>query len=130
MKPDLRLRVMERETGFEPATSYLEGRHSATELLPLVTTGVNSIFYTLFSLPVNEHNVVIQVYASRKDKMDLLTVFAISERRMTEGLLFPTSILWRVIGLIPTFRANCCRVKPLLFRSDLILAPISSTFIK
>jgi hypothetical protein len=26
---------MERETGFEPATSYLEGRHSATELLPL-----------------------------------------------------------------------------------------------
>jgi site-specific recombinase XerD len=25
---------MERETGFEPATSYLEGRHSATELLP------------------------------------------------------------------------------------------------
>jgi hypothetical protein len=28
--------LMERETGFEPATSYLEGRHSATELLPLV----------------------------------------------------------------------------------------------
>jgi hypothetical protein len=27
---------MERETGFEPATSYLEGRHSATELLPLI----------------------------------------------------------------------------------------------
>jgi hypothetical protein len=27
--------IVERETGFEPATSYLEGRHSATELLPL-----------------------------------------------------------------------------------------------
>jgi hypothetical protein len=28
---------LERETGFEPATSYLEGRHSATELLPHLT---------------------------------------------------------------------------------------------
>ena len=26
---------MERETGFEPATTCLEGRHSTTELLPL-----------------------------------------------------------------------------------------------
>jgi hypothetical protein len=30
---------MERETGFEPATSYLEGRHSTTELLPRVLKG-------------------------------------------------------------------------------------------
>jgi len=29
-----------------------------------------------------------------------------------------------------TFRANCSKVKPLLFRSDLIFAPISSTFMK
>ena len=27
---------MERETGFEPATPCLEGRHSTTELLPRV----------------------------------------------------------------------------------------------
>ena len=30
----IEIKIMERETGFEPATSYLEGRHSATELLP------------------------------------------------------------------------------------------------
>jgi hypothetical protein len=44
---------LERETGFEPATSYLEGRHSATELLPLAVTGVNFLFYTLFYPTVN-----------------------------------------------------------------------------
>jgi hypothetical protein len=43
---------MERETGFEPATSYLEGRHSATELLPLVPY-VSSIFYTVLWTIVN-----------------------------------------------------------------------------
>ncbi len=47
------LKKMERETGFEPATSYLEGRHSATELLPLAVDRVNSIFYPLSSMTVN-----------------------------------------------------------------------------
>jgi hypothetical protein len=28
------VKIMERETGFEPATSTLEGWHSTTELLP------------------------------------------------------------------------------------------------
>ncbi len=37
---------VERETGFEPATSYLEGRHSATELLPHVLKG--TIYGELF----------------------------------------------------------------------------------
>ena len=31
---------MERETGFEPATSTLEGWHSTTELLPPITAAI------------------------------------------------------------------------------------------
>ena len=58
--------------------------------------------------------------------MDLFKFCAISERRATEGLLFPVSILWSVKGLIPTFFANCCRVNPFFFRSILILVPIFS----
>jgi hypothetical protein len=52
---------------------------------------------------------------SKKDEIGLLRVWAISERRTTEGLLFPVSILWRVIGLIPTLLANCSRVNPFFF---------------
>ena len=65
---------------------------------------------------------------SKKDAIGLLRVCAISERRTTEGLLFPVSILWRVIGLIPTLLANCSRVNPFFFRSILIFVPISFIF--
>src|SRR4030042_3327030 len=65
---------------------------------------------------------------SKKDTIGLLRVCAISERRTTEGLLFPVSILWRVIGLIPTLLANCLRVSPFFLRSILIFVPISFIF--
>jgi hypothetical protein len=52
---------MERETGFEPATSYLEGRHSATELLPLGLSIIKilGIFYFTLAKSLYQFNQVL-----------------------------------------------------------------------
>ena len=49
---------MERETGFEPATSTLARLHSTTELLPLTRAYTANLNVPINSQPCQEHELV------------------------------------------------------------------------
>ena len=52
LRVSLRLKIVERETGFEPATSTLARSHSTAELLPLEVVNSSRAFAILSTLSI------------------------------------------------------------------------------